>query len=395
MANTVQTSEALCDPTRLPEASPALPADLRRALDWLRANASEAIKLDRLAQVSGSSSRTLERQFKTFLGTTPLGWSRQLRLSRARQQLMHARSGARVTDVALSNGFTQLGRFAVTYRQTFGERPSTTLQRSKRAGKCGFDPALDEAVRLTWQALPLAFAVTPQQCSAALEELDRPQELAPAYGLPKAVAAWCWGQRAAHRFSSWPGPDRARARGLAEEAYRLAPHDALSLTLSSGALVLLHRLDEADRRLEQALALDPWLPYAWIRRGWMSAYLGDGEGAIRELTTALHLMPFEPLRHLAFIGMGCAHFAAERYDRALMWIQSGVKTYPNLLWAERVSVAAAALMGSRADARRRGRRLMRQDPDLTVSEAQRAWPFRPAFMSRLGDGLEVAGLPRG
>jgi len=37
---------------------------------------------------------------------------------------------------------------------------------------------------------------------------------------------------------------------------------------------------------------------------------------------------------------------------------------------------------------------MRKDPDLTVSEARQAWPFIPAFMSRLGDGLEIAGLPR-
>ena len=44
---------------------------------------------------------------------------------------------------------------------------------------------------------------------------------------------------------------------------------------------------------EVALALlDPWLAYAWIRRGWMSAYLGDSDGAVRELRTALHLMPF-------------------------------------------------------------------------------------------------------
>ena len=41
------------------------------------------------------------------------------------------------------------------------------------------------------------------------------------------------------------------------------------------------------------------------------------------------------------------------------------------------------------------RRLMRKDPDLTVSEARLAWPFTPAFMSRLGDGLEIGGLPRG
>jgi hypothetical protein len=40
------------------------------------------------------------------------------------------------------------------------------------------------------------------------------------------------------------------------------------------------------------------------------------------------------------------------------------------------------------------RKLMRKDPDLTISEARQAWPFTPAFMSRLGDGLEIAGLPR-
>jgi len=157
---------------------------------------------------------------------------------------------------------------------------------------------------------------------------------------------------------------------------------------------LLHRLEEADRRLERALAMDPWLAYAWVRRGWMSAYLGDGEGAIRELRTALHLMPFEPLRHLSFIGMGCAHFVAERYDRAALWVQGGVEACPGSFWAERIGIAAAALAGARVQARRMGRQLMRKDPDLTVSEARRAWPFTPSFMSRLGDGLEIAGLPR-
>jgi adenylate cyclase len=240
----------------------------------------------------------------------------------------------------------------------------------------------------------LAFALAAKQCDAALEELERPQELSPRYGLPKAVAAWCWSQRAAHGFSATPDADRRRAYRLAEEAQELAPHDALTLTLSSGALVLLKRLEEADRRLERALALDPGLAYAWIRRGWMSAYLGDGDGAIRELRTALHLMPFEPLRHITFIGMGCAHFAAERYRQAALWVQSGVKGYPGSYWAERVAVAAVGLTGARAEALRMGRKLMRQEPELTVAKARQAWPFTPAFMARLADGLEIAGLPR-
>ena len=385
-------SKALGEGAALLASSPALPADLLRVVDWLRGHLSEPIQLELLAQVGGVRPRTLETHFKMFLGTTPLGWVRRMRLARARQELLHAGPQATVTDIALASGFSQLGRFSVEYRKAFGEAPSATIQRIRRSKRT--DPDIDEAMRSTLNALPFAFAVAPKQCNVALEELGRPQELAPTYGLPKAIAAWCWGQRAAHRFSSTPDVDRRQAYRLAEEAYDLAPHDALTLTLSSGALVLLHRLEEADRRLERALALDPWLAYAWIRRGWMSAYLGDSDGAIRELSVALHLVPFEPLRHISFIGMGCAHFAAGRYDRAALWIKSGVEAYPESFWAQRIAVAAVALTGARAEARRMGRKLMRKDPDLTISEARQAWPFTPAFMSHLSDGLEIAGLPR-
>jgi AraC-like DNA-binding protein len=280
----------------------ALPADLTRALDWLRAHLSEPVELSSLAAVSGVPPRTLERHFRMFLGTTPLGWVRSMRLIRARHALLNAGPDDTITSVALTNGFGQLGRFAAEYRRAFGELPSRTMRQSKNPTMDDGD--LDEAMRLTLLALPFAFAVAPKQCNAALEKLGRPQELGPSYALPKAVASWCWGQRASHRFSSTPDRDRALSLRLADEAYRLAPNDTLTLTLSSGALVLAHRLEEADRRLERALALDPGLAYAWVRRGWMSAYLGDSETAIRELSTALHLMPFEPLRHLSFIGMG-------------------------------------------------------------------------------------------
>ena len=370
----------------------ALPVDLIRALDWLRGHLSEPVELSSVAAVSGVPSRTLERHFRMFLGTTPLGWTRSMRLVRARQALLNAGPEDTVTGVALMNGFCQLGRFAAEYRRTFGELPSKTMQRSKNPTMDDGD--LDEATRLTLLALPFAFAVAPKQCNAALEKLGRSQELGPSYALPKAVAAWCWGQRASHRFSSTPDRDRALSLRLADESYRLAPNDALTLTLGSGALVLAHRLEEADRRLEHALALDPGLAYAWVRRGWMSVYLGDSETAIRELSTALHLMPFEPLRHLSFIGMGCAHFAAGRYDRAVRWVVSGVRASPGSFWAQRVAVAGAAMTGAHSEARRMARQLMRKDPDLTVAEARQAWPFTPMFMSRLGDGLEIAGLPR-
>jgi AraC-like DNA-binding protein len=370
----------------------ALPASLARALDWLRAHLNGPVDLDTLATIAGVRPRTLEAHFKQFLGTTPLGWVRSARLARARQELLNASPQTTVTHAALSSGFSELGRFAAEYRRAFGEQPSQTLRRARRS--ILGDLVDDEALRLTCRAMPAAFAVAPKECNAALEDLERAQELAPNYGLAKAMAAWCWGQRAAQRFSSTPGEDLGRARRLAEAACRLSPEDCTTLALVAGAVSLAHRVGEADVLIERALARDPWSPIALMRRGWTSAYLGDSDGALRAFKKTLHLMPLEPVRHLTFIGTGCAHFAAGRYERAAVWIRSGIEAYPQSFWAERVLVAAAVHAGALADARRIARRLMRKDPDLTISQAMRAWPFRPEFMARLGEGLKIAGLPR-
>jgi AraC-like DNA-binding protein len=377
-----------------PETAAALPRDVVRALDWARGHLNEPIRVRELARIAGVPPRTLETHFMRFLGTTPLGWVRQARLTHARRALLESEGRATVTNVALDCGFGQLGRFAAQYCRRFGELPSETLRRIRRSRPDALEDVDDEATRLAWRALPAAFAVAPRQCSQVLDDMERAQELAPSYGLPKALAAWCWSQRAAQHFGSTPLEDTARAVRLAAEACRLAPADSLVLTLASGALTLAHRLDEADRLLDRALVLDPGSPFAWVRRAWASAYSGDAATALRQFTTTLHLMPFEPIRHLAFIGIGCAHFVAGRYERAASWAQTGVEAHPDSFWAARVVAASAIHAEARADGRRIVGRLLRKDPSLTVSVARRAWPFPPPVMDRLADGLARAGLPQ-
>jgi AraC-like DNA-binding protein len=310
-----------------PHAQPALPADLVRAIDWLRRNPNGAVGLDKLSHVAGVRPRTLEAHFKQFLGTTPLGWVRNARLSQARKDLLNASNNTTVTGVALSRGFDQLGRFSGAYRQRFGELPSVTLKRQQRASAGLQDDIDDEALRLTWRALPAAFTVAPDSNAYALELLERAQERAPNFGLAQAMAAWCWAQRSAQNFAQRT-EDLARANRLVDSARLISPQDGMTLSLAGGALTLAHRIVEADRLIERALALDPYSPAVWIRRGWSSAYLGDTENAIRELRTTLSLAPFEPIRHLAFIGIGCAHFGAGRYERAIAWVKSGVDDFP-------------------------------------------------------------------
>jgi AraC-like DNA-binding protein len=146
-----------CDPTDGPDNS-ALPADLVRALRWLQSHLSEPIQLESLAQVSGVRPRTLEMHFKMFLGATPLGWLRRMRLARARQDLLRSGPEDTVTAIALSSGFNQLGRFAVQYRKAFGELPSAPLLRSRNSLANRADVDVGEAMRLTLGHLPFAFA---------------------------------------------------------------------------------------------------------------------------------------------------------------------------------------------------------------------------------------------
>jgi AraC-like DNA-binding protein len=373
-------------------ARPDLPPSLQHALGWLKLRLDQPIVLDDLAAAAGVRPRTLEAHFKLHLGTTPMGWVRRTRLARAHQQLLASRDDANVTEIANANGFTELGRFAAQYRRQFGELPSQTLKTSRGSGLN--EEIDDEAVRLSWGALSAAFTVAPGHNRAALDDVERAQELAPHYALPKAIAAWCWGQRAAHGFSATPIEDRAHSLKLADEAARLAPHDAVVLSLSSGALTLARKLSEADRLIERSLAMEPWSACGWIRRAWLSAYQGDDEGAVRDMQMTLRVMPFEPVRHLAYIGMGCAHFGAGRYDKAANWVKSGLAAVPDSYWSARVLVASAALAGALDEARREARELMRKDGNLTVAGARAAWPFTPAFMERLGDGLGRAGVPR-
>ncbi len=172
-----------------------------------------------------------------------------------------------------------------------------------------------------------------------------------------------------------------------------APSQIASERSGSGALTLAHRLRDADALLDRALALDPASPWAWIRRAWGSAYAGDGPTALRQFTTTLHLMPFEPIRHLAFIGMGCAHFAMGRWGAAARWASAGVEASPDSFWGARVAAAAAVHAGAADEARRIVRRIVREDPGLTVQVARDARPFPARVRERLADGLAAAGLP--
>ncbi len=76
----------------------------------------------------GVPERTLRMCCAEFLGVSPTRYLLLRRLNKARAALRRADpSTTSVAEVARDHQFLELGRFAVTYRTTFGESPSATL----------------------------------------------------------------------------------------------------------------------------------------------------------------------------------------------------------------------------------------------------------------------------
>jgi transcriptional regulator GlxA family with amidase domain len=100
-----------------------------RVDSFLRDNLGEPVTMSHLSRVAGVSERTLRAAFHAIVGISPKQHIIRRRLQAARAALRAAVPGsATVTDIAMSYGFFELGRFAGRYRHTFGEVPSWTLR---------------------------------------------------------------------------------------------------------------------------------------------------------------------------------------------------------------------------------------------------------------------------
>lgn len=100
---------------------------VRRAEDFCLAQEGAHARIGDICNQLSVSERTLRRAFISVVGLPPTVYLRNLRLTRVRRQLLENRElQLRVSDIAMQNGFWELGRFAADYRKLFGELPSQT-----------------------------------------------------------------------------------------------------------------------------------------------------------------------------------------------------------------------------------------------------------------------------
>ena len=105
---------------------------MRRFMELVEAEPARPLYMMDVCAELGVSGRTLRQYCLRHVGMGPNRYLWLRRMNLAQRALARSGGATTVTQVANDHGFGELGRFAVRYRQLFGEAPSATLRRSGR-----------------------------------------------------------------------------------------------------------------------------------------------------------------------------------------------------------------------------------------------------------------------
>jgi transcriptional regulator GlxA family with amidase domain len=102
---------------------------VRRAREYIEANADQPLVVADIARACGVGVRGLQHGFQRSMEVSPTDYLRHVRLRYAHGDLLAADPTATTVEaVAHRWGFTHRGRFAAQYRDRYGVQPSETLR---------------------------------------------------------------------------------------------------------------------------------------------------------------------------------------------------------------------------------------------------------------------------
>jgi len=250
-----------------------------------------------------------------------------------------------------------------------------------------------DAYDLVMRALPYVWSLEYGDNCEATKLLEEALRLDPDYPSALSLAAWCRGQRVVYNWSTNIQEDKRETLRLAQAAAALAHDDPFILTVLGAALTITREFQRAASMLDRALSLDPNSAWAWNRSGWLRDYLDDPETAIDQFERSLRLSPFDPMAFNCEVGIGGAHFIARRYEAAAQWMEKALRSKPSAIWVHRTLAPAYALAGELDKARDSVGELLKDYPEIRISEILQALAFSKEVLDRFAEGLRQAGLP--
>jgi class 3 adenylate cyclase/TolB-like protein/Tfp pilus assembly protein PilF len=253
-----------------------------------------------------------------------------------------------------------------------------------------------ETHTLLMGAIALMHRGSAQDFERARSMLEIVIERAPRTAIPYAwLAKW-------HvlRFSQGQSTDQQGTAKLARDCTRRAldADGNCSLALAIDGFVhtnLLKQLDVALERYELALQSNPNDSLAWLLKGTMHAFKGEGQLALDHTRHAMLLSPLDPLRYFYETLAATAALSAGEYAHAAELAQRSLRSNRTHTSSLRALAIAQSRLGRIDEARQTVREIMIREPTLTATKyLQRS----PAGAYRTGkdwaDALHEAGLPQ-
>lgn len=108
------------------------PRYIKRAEEYIRANAHLSLTPQDIAKETNVSLRSIYAGFRLYLHCTPMAYVKNVRLEKINRKLQCEDAGVTVAQLTSQYGFGSSGNFAASYRHRFGELPSETIQKQRR-----------------------------------------------------------------------------------------------------------------------------------------------------------------------------------------------------------------------------------------------------------------------
>ena len=229
----------------------------------------------------------------------------------------------------------------------------------------------------------------------ALVLFSRAIELDPDFAAAYGMAARCYMQRKGFGWVTDRDREIAETARMARRAADLGRDDAVALCTAGFALaIVLGALDEGAALIDNGLALNPNLGWAWHFSALAKAFLGQPEIAIEHAARAIRYSPQDPQMFGMQTAAALGHFVAGRYVEALSSAETAVREQPNFFMGQCVAAACGALAGKLPQAEKAMAQVRRLNPALRISNLRDSLPFgRQEDFDRWVEGLRKAGLP--
>jgi AraC-like DNA-binding protein len=99
----------------------------KQAQEYIEENFRDTICIEDLCRITGVGVRTLQRCFKAYFELTVTEYLKNVRLHSAHRELLDTHHSLdTISNIALRNGFSHIGRFSVAYHERFNETPKVT-----------------------------------------------------------------------------------------------------------------------------------------------------------------------------------------------------------------------------------------------------------------------------